>query len=178
MKNVAMKMMGLLIVVMMISAFATVAFCEEEMMEEVTLQEILVEEIPVQEVLVEEVFIPEEESSLGLEELKEVFEEKNEKITEKEGTVEALEEIDIDDTKEETKEHDVSIKLVSKSNPLFWGDEVTLVAQTEETCRFQWQCSRDGGMTWEDAVGETGQEMTIVLSKANANNTWRVEASF
>ena len=183
MKNVTMKMMVMLIAVMMISTFVTVAFCEEEAMEEATLQEVLVEEIPVQEVLVtedsaDEAFIPEEEFPIDLEELKEAFEEKNEKMTEKEGTVEVLEEINTDDIKEETKEHDVSIKLVSQSSPVFLGDEVTLVAQTEVICQFQWQCSRDGGMTWEDAAGETGQEMTIILSKANANNIWRVEASF
>ena len=171
MKKMTMKMLVMLVVIMMISAFAMVALCEEVTMEEVTLPEISAEEILVEE-------IPEEEPAF----LETPVEKEDEKIVEKEGTELVSEEINKDDIieimEEEAKDYNVSIKLVSKNNKVFLGDEVKLVAEPEVACQLQWQCSRDGGMTWEDAVGETGQEMTIILSKANADNIWRVEASF
>ena len=71
-----------------------------------------------------------------------------------------------------------SIELISQKPTIYLGDTVTLVAQAEGALSFQWQYSKDGGITWTNVDGEIYREMDVIISRENANNIWRVEISY
>ena len=188
-----MKVLAMGIIVAMMCSFAAVALGEEIMAEEVTLQEEILEALPEDDISEQENIAQEETnqeiSTLEMEvvevseELPEADVTENEKIIEKEGTEDIFDEITINDVvnvpaEEELQNSDVSVEIVLHDKKVFIGDEVTLIAQTDGVCQFQWQCSLNGGETWENIAGETGKELKVLISESNADAIWRVEVSF
>ena len=73
---------------------------------------------------------------------------------------------------------EASIELFFEGDKIYLGDRVTFVVSVEGDVAIQWQYSQDGGETWENVGGETGREMSIVISEENAAYLWRVEITY